>query len=278
MPPAEAPAPVDVSASGAGAPVGLVHSSASGNGQWAALARALAPTRRVIAPNLFGYGATPPWPGPARQRLADPAGLVLRALAGTEGPVDLVGHSFGASVALEAARALGPRAGRLVLYEPNLFALLNRPETRADYAEIETLYAEVTACAARGDPRALAAAFAGFFSGPDAWAAMPEPRKAALAAALAPNPPEWDAVMDQGLRPDRWDGLGGPVLLCWAEDSPAPLQTLARLLRDWHPGWQIRVFARGGHMVPLTRARAFNDTVLSFLSGGDPEDRDQITR
>jgi pimeloyl-ACP methyl ester carboxylesterase len=256
---------IDVMDGGTGPALVLLHSSASGAHQWQALTAAM-PDRRVIAPNLYGYGQTSRWTGPAPQTIADQAALVMTVLEGIAGPIDLVGHSFGALIALETATMLGRRAGRLVMHEPNPFALLNRPGAEAAWTAAQSLHRHVRACYLRGDWRGAAARFADFFSGPGVWSAMPEPRRDALAASLGPNLHEWDAVMDPDLRPDRWAALCAPALLTWARDTAPPLGALAQALLSDHPSWQAEELPRGGHMAPLTRPRVFNRAALGFLS------------
>jgi pimeloyl-ACP methyl ester carboxylesterase len=250
---------------GSGPAALLLHSSASGAGQWRALAEALQPSRRVIAPNLYGYGRTPPWPGTRPQTVGDQAELALAAVADVDAPVDIVGHSFGAVVALDVATALGARVRRVVLFEPNPFALLRAPGLDAERAAVEALYGHVRRCAACGDWPGLAARFVDFFSGEGAWAATPELRRAAVVAALRPNPHEWDAVMDPALDSGRWRAVRAPILLVHARDSRRPLRVLAAALGVDHPGWTASVLDRGGHMAPLTRPRPFNALVAAFL-------------
>lgn len=90
---------VDYTEDGASETVVLIHSSVSGNRQWRALVDALKERFRLVAVNLFGYGETPPWPGTRLQTLSDQAELALALCEGTQGPIHIVGHSFGASVA-----------------------------------------------------------------------------------------------------------------------------------------------------------------------------------
>lgn len=257
--------PVEFIDAGHGPPVVLLHSSASGARQWEALIAALAPARRVIAPNLLGYGRTDPRDAAARSSAAGQAAAMLPALDELDGSIDLVGHSFGAVVALELALALGPRAGRLVLFEPNAFALLGNPGLEAERLVVARLHARIRLLAGRAAWTDLAALFADFFSGAGTWAAMPAVRRDSLAAALRYNADEWSAVMSPSLAPQRWQAISGPVLLGWARDTPAPLRAVAAALMDAHPGWTQFHLDRGGHLAPLVRPRPFNRAVCDFI-------------
>ena len=64
---------IDFLDEGQGNVVLLLHSTAAGNKQWRKLIECLSPNYRVLAPNLFGYGATPtriPGTMPARNNAA----------------------------------------------------------------------------------------------------------------------------------------------------------------------------------------------------------------
>ena len=256
---------VDYTDEGEGRSVALIHSSASTNRQWQMLASTLKGRCRVIAPNLFGYGATSPWDGPAMQKVSDQAALVCTALEHVEGPIDLVGHSFGALVALETALALGDRAGRIVLFEPNPFAFLDCPGYQEIYAEVLRLYRHVREHSLRGEWLTVAERFADYFSGEGTWAAMSIERRLALAAALAPNVHEWDAVMDPNLSVSRWKAVTAPTLLVWASDTRLSLRAVTEILHGGYPHWETSQIERGGHMTPLTRPRVFNRHVEHFL-------------
>lgn len=256
---------IDCFEQGRGPAVVLLHSSVTGNQQWQGLAAILEKHRRVIAPNLFGYGETPPWVKPPAQTVADHAALVCAVLENIEEPIDLVGHSFGALVALEVASALGERAGRLVMFEPNPFAILDRSGCEAEFAEAKKLYGQMTYYSSRGEWAAAAEPFADYFSGAGTWAAMPAERRLALAASLAPTVHEWDVVMDPELRPERWKNVKIPVLLMWARDTRPALLCIAKILRAEYPLWKCGELERGGHMAPINRPRVFNSHVQRFL-------------
>ncbi len=154
--------PVDVLDTGSGPPVVLLHSSVSGNRQWKALTAELRDRHRVLAINLLGYGTTPPWPGGRPQRLTDQTALVHAVLADVDGPVALVGHSFGGAVAMRAAVELGDHVRALVLVEPNPFSLLAGAGRTDAFAEACALRDEVRRHGGAGEWAVVAERFADY--------------------------------------------------------------------------------------------------------------------
>ena len=226
----------------------LVHSSVSGRGQWRSLTARLEPRFRVEAIDLIGYGERAPWDGGRPQTLDDQAALIRAVAAELGPPFALVGHSFGATVALRAAAGLGDDLPGLVLLEPNPFSLL---EGLPEYAEAAALCDVVRRAGADGDWERAAARFADYWSGPGSWTAMPEGRRQAFAAALAPNVHEWDAVMSAPAREDV-AAVRARTLVVSARDTVAAIARIVSLLEELRPDWTFAVVERGGHMAPLT--------------------------
>ena len=142
---------IDYLEAGRGNLVILIHSSGSGYQQWRSLTEALKDRYQVLAFNLFGYGDTTPWPENTVQTFADHADLVLALCSNSKGPVFIVGHSFGGSVALKAALRLGHKVAGLVLLEPNPFYLLSQHKRQAAYEEIKALRDHVKQYGTVGD-------------------------------------------------------------------------------------------------------------------------------
>jgi pimeloyl-ACP methyl ester carboxylesterase len=95
-------------------PLLLLHGWGGSSRYWAASLHALGADRRVIAPDLPGFGTSPPLADPATaSRLAE----VVLAFADTLGlhQFDLNGHSFCGSVAVYLAARNPQRVRRLVL-------------------------------------------------------------------------------------------------------------------------------------------------------------------
>jgi lipase len=98
------------------------------------MARRLSDRFHMIAPDMVGHGAGPP--GDRSRDFHDQApSTCARALP--EGPVHLVGHSFGATVALRLAIEAPERVASLTLIEPVLFAAA--PDGAEKRANADTL-------------------------------------------------------------------------------------------------------------------------------------------
>lgn len=253
---------IDYAEAGSGPPVVLVHSSASGNRQWRKLMALLAADHRVLAPNLRGYGGTTPWDAERRQTLADAAEVVTALCATLDGPLRLVGHSWGGAAALWAAARLGPRVSHLVLHEPMLAGLLHGPGPEAD--EMQAMLATVRRHGAARDWPGLAARFTDYFNGEGAWDATAPERRAAIAAALPPNVAEWEAST-QPMRADDFAGVAARGLLLRGPLTRPALRAMTELLRQGDVRWAVEDLPAGGHMAPLTHADMFNRRVADFL-------------
>ena len=96
----------------------LLHSSGASAAQWRALTETLAQHYRVIAPDLYGYGATPHWAGRGAFSLCHEAAIVHELLDRLGAPAHLIGHSYGGAVALHVAGASEQELLSLTLIEP----------------------------------------------------------------------------------------------------------------------------------------------------------------
>src|SRR6185436_16858633 len=178
---------------GAGAGVVCLHSNASSSAQWRALMELLAPTHHVFAVDSYGSGKSPDWPSDRVITLADEAAFVEPVLqkAGAPlsksgAPVALVGHSYGAAIALIVALANPGRVRALALYEPTLFSLIEAEKPAPNDADgIRNTVARSSAALDAGDRDAAAQHFIDYWMGAGAWRQMPEARKPQIAASVA---------------------------------------------------------------------------------------------
>jgi pimeloyl-ACP methyl ester carboxylesterase len=259
---------IDYTDDGEGQPVVLIHSSVSANRQWRQLTEELKDRYRVLAPNLFGYGETTPWPGTAPQSLYAQAQLILALCEELGAPLHFVGHSFGGSVALKAAALLDSRVGSLILLEPNLFYLLKQNCWTEAFLEARSLRDHVKCYGALGDWPKVAERFADYWLGDGSWRSMPEKRRALFADSLHPNFYEWDAVMEEEATIADWKNLKARTLVVSDAATRLPIREIVALFAEICPHWTFHTIPEGGHMAPLTRPELVNPVVRQFLDAG----------
>jgi pimeloyl-ACP methyl ester carboxylesterase len=259
---------VDYTDVGSGPAVLLVHSSASGNRQWRRLADELKDRYRLIAVNLFGYGATTPWPAGKTQALADQAGLVAAVASAVDGPVTLVGHSMGGAVALETAIMLGGRTRLVIVFEPILFYLLKQHGESEAFAEIKAIADGFRARGARNEWESVGEMFIDYWSPPASWAAMPADRRAGLLAMLPNVTHDWDCTIPGGRPLGDWGRIAAPVHVIQADDTRLSTRRVAAVLAANCPHWHFHHVAAGGHMAPLARPDLVNPLIAKILDGG----------
>jgi pimeloyl-ACP methyl ester carboxylesterase len=76
----------------------------------------LAPRYRVFAVDSYGAGKSPEWPSDRVTTLRDEVALIEPVLAEAGSPVALIGHSYGAAIALMAALADAGRVRAMALW------------------------------------------------------------------------------------------------------------------------------------------------------------------
>ena len=97
---------------------------------------------------------------------------------------------------------------------------------------------------------------------------MPERRRAAFAEALAPNPYEWQAVMNEQTAVEGYAAVAARTLVVSDPATRRPIREIVEILTQACPRWSFRFLPEGGHMAPLTRPELVNPIVREFLDAG----------
>lgn len=258
---------VDLSDEGSGEAVVLIHGGASNNRQWKGLTQLLKDRFRVIAPNLYGAGKTSPWIGTGPHRLVDSAALVEQVCATFDGSVNIVGHSFGGAVAMQAAAQLGERVARLVLLEAAPYDLLRQCGRVEAYRVACDLYEFVLEGSRRGDWLTIAERFLNAFVGDKAWESMSAERQQRAAELMRQNRCEWEALMTDTTALEQWSRRLPPrTLLVSASDTWPPLRELMQVFKAGCPHWTFATVPNGGHMAPLLQPELVNPIIVDYLS------------
>ena len=244
----------------------LVHCSLGHSGAWRGVAGQLAETHECRAFDLPGHGRSDPWDGAGV--LQDAVCAQIRGMiADWTAPVDLIGHSFGATAALRIAATAPKLVRRLVLIEPVFFtpAYIANPAYR-DRQMVES--APIDTALERNDFRSAAQAFLKDWGGGEPWEAMSEAQQTQFSAQM---PLIKAAYVTNNGDPDRIlaDGhiarMAMPTLLIDGSESPEGSHEVVTALRDLIANAKIETVQGAGHMVPVSHAGETGTLIKSFL-------------
>jgi pimeloyl-ACP methyl ester carboxylesterase len=246
--------------------------SGAGSGMWRYLHDHLNGQVRLLTPDLYGAADGPIWPGERAFSLDDEVAPIVQAIDGCDRGVHLIGHSYGAAVALHAALARPEKVSSLTLYEPAAFQVL-RIADGVEYAEITGLARDVEVMLARGDVRGSMTRFVNFWGGAGSWDAMTPNAQAALMRWAPKASLDFRAVLAQSVQPSRYESLRMPCLIISGEQSPDPIREIAKILYTIMPDCQLKVLEGIGHMGPFTHgshtAKIIADHIQSVARDAD---------
>ena len=251
---------------GQGQEVLLIHSTVAGNKQWRKLIEYLSPNYRVFAPNLFGYGTTPEWSKNRHQTLSDHVDLLSEIFEQSES-ISIVGHSFGGSVAMMAAKKYPKKVKKLILLEPNPFYLLEHHSDRDSYQEALNLRDIIKTNAAKETWEQAAEQFADYWNGPGTWKQMDDLRREKFAEALKPNFHEFDCVINETTSLEEWrDILPQNTHILFSEQTVNSIRKIVTIFEETMPNWIFHSYSEGTHMAPLTHPNIVNPIIHKILT------------
>lgn len=227
-------------------PALALHCMMGSAASWGAVAERLGGRIDLRAFDMPGHGRSGPWTEPPDG--PDFHTAVTRIAASfIDRPLDLIGHSLGATVALRIAVAAPDAIRSLTMIEPVLFAAApDAAQAGRDRA--------MAALLAQGRAEDAARAFI------EVWGAvpfddLPPPRRAAMAGQIA-----LVAATDETLSRDAanilhdggLESIDAPVMIVLGERSPAVVHGIADALAQRLPDVGRAVVPGAGHMLPLT--------------------------
>lgn len=235
-------------------PALALHCSLGHGGSWRKVAGCLDRIATLTAMDLPGHGDSGDWDG-----VEDLHGLATEMARGLLGPrQDLIGHSFGATVALRLAVEAPERVRTLTLIEPVFFAAaLQEDRDGAEAALADTVpYAQ--ALAARDIDRA-AQLFNGVWGEDTPWAEIPEAtrryitQRMPLILGQAPMLFEDNAGL---LAPGRLERATMPCLILQGDRTAPVVNLIHTALEKRLPQARRRTIIGAGHMAPMTHPEA----------------------
>lgn len=244
----------------------FLHCSGSGPRQWQPITAPLAGQVDCVAPSLIGYAQGEHWCAGAALTLDDEVDHLAEHLYANPDGVHLVGHSYGAAIALQAALRHPHQVRSLTLYEPVRFSMLfGSPATAGAAQAVIAMGREVERLALEGECEDSAERFVDYWSGTGTWAAMKPSRQQALAARMPKIGAEFDALFSDHTPQHAYSRLTMPVRLLAGERSPQPVRLVALRLAARLANAELIAMPGLGHMGPVTDPQALADKLPAWL-------------
>ncbi len=236
-----------------------LHCTLAHSGAWRGVGAALSDVVTLRALDLPGHGQSADWD--AAGDLHDQSTEAVTALLGA--PAHLIGHSFGATVALRVAVEQPQMVRSLTLIEPVFFAAA--PERmRAHMREAEPYFDALKA----GDHPRAARLFNRFWGDGTRWDDMPPATQTYLSERVHLVPEQASAIIEDHaglMAPGALDRAAMPTLLMQGEGCPDIIDAIhASLARRLPKARRVHI-AGAGHMSPVTHPEAVAGEIRSLI-------------
>lgn len=251
----------------------LIHCSLGHAGGWARMVAGLDDLITAIAYDLPGHGRSADWDGVTDiQTLSTAMAVDLLEDQAQGRAVDVIGHSFGGTVALRLVAERPDLVRSLVLIEPVFFAVAvaDRPDLPGRDSAHMTRYRDALRA---GDRMAAAQAFTSVWGDGRAWERLPSAQQTAIAARIHLIEAGAAAIYDDAsgiLSSGALERIDVPVLLLRGANSPETVGVIHDgLARRINGALQASV-PDAGHMAPITHPAPVAALVRDFLQNQTP--------
>jgi non-heme chloroperoxidase len=257
-----------LSVRGGGPDVILIHGSLGDYRQWNAIAARLEPNCRVIAVSRrYHWPNSVPHPDISYTYEGHSEDLqsLLRAIGHA---VDVVGHSYGAGVAILAALRGSESIRSLTLIEPAFGSLLSAatPELVPEFTSRESMVASVKTFAKAGDnERASEALIDWVQNGEGGFSRLPQSVREGLLANAKTIGPNILAPVPK-VTCDDLKVLSVPTLVLNGERTRVWYKLIGQVVAACVPGAQAATIQSAGHMAIVENPMQTATLLMQFLS------------
>ena len=251
-----------------------VHASTNSGDQWRKLRDTLSGTFTVVTPDLYGYGASPPWPGGSPLRADDEVELIAPLIRQVDAPVHLVGHGFGGLVALKLALRFGARIASLSVYEPIVFSALTRGD--ADHPACEEalrIRRDVVSAFDRGEPESAARAYIEYWAGTGSWERLSLPRRRSLVLNMPTVRSEWDTLYTERTPLSAYRAMTLPIYYMTGSATRVTVARVAELMASHLQNVTFECLPGLNHLGPTSHPDIVNHRIKGFLERVRTADR-----
>jgi pimeloyl-ACP methyl ester carboxylesterase len=248
-----------------------LHCSLGSGRQWTRLTAELGTSYRVIAPDISGYGSQLGWTD-LPMTLADEIAHLGAAIDRVEGPLHLVGHSYGGAIAFKIATAsrFADRVRSLTLIEPVLPTLLREnPADRRLHDLFAQLARNVSADLWNGMHMEAVDRFMSYWNGSGPVEQLSAEARLRMIELVEKIAYDFTAALSEDNVTSAAAAIDVPTLLLSGGLSPYLTQRVVGRLASLVSGADAHHFPSAGHMLPLTHARFVNPLIAAHIRRAD---------
>ena len=259
---------VDYDVAGSGETLVLVHGSWSNRNNWLPVVADLARSFRVVTYDRRDYGRSQRGAGGTRRDQEDDLAALIEHVGGGE-PANLVGTSFGGSIAVGLATRRPDLVRRLAVHEPPLLALVGHdPELWPELESVGAAMGAVLARIGRGDAAGAAEEFVERIAfEPGTWEQLPEPIRATMVDSAQAVLGEQQDPMWALVEPSTLAWIACPVLVTQGDQSPAWFRAIVARLATEINGATVHTYEGAGHAPHLTHPSDYVAMTTAFAVG-----------
>jgi len=248
-------------------PALFLHCSLGHSGAWGGLVSELKSDLNIIAMDLPGHGQSGPWKRDLDWQ-EQSARMAIALLETFDKPADIVGHSFGATVAIRIAVTRPALVRSLVLAEPVLFSVADEaraPEFQRHVDEVQ-IFPKLLA---QGRLEDLAKAFIKMWGGGQRWEDIPAAQQRYMIDRMdiiLTGEPSLFGIGDSVITLDMIGEIAVPVLLVEGSETHEIIPVITSEMQRVLPNSERLIVNGAGHMVPLTHVAEVAQEMRAFLS------------
>ncbi|NOD62303.1 MULTISPECIES: alpha/beta fold hydrolase [unclassified Ruegeria] len=249
-----------------------LHCTIAHSGAWSGLAKALDGKVSLVAPDMLSHGRSPDWDG--QGNFFDH--VTNNAAAELTGQMDVVGHSFGAIIALRLALEHPERVRSLTLIEPVFFAIAYRDapdlfdQHEKDIEPINSAFNEgENALAARLFNRMWSTGIS------PKWPDLPERTRANMVRGIHAVPAVHSVLYDDQaglLKAETLERAAMPTLILSGSETHPVIPAICAGLEHRLPQAHHAVVPGAGHMLPISHPHETAALLQAFWQSSPTED------
>ena len=257
---------IEYKESGAGTTLVFVPGSFSTGASWRNISTPLSEGYRVVATSLSGYGATREFRQSGVVGMQDEMDILEAVIARANAPVHVVGHSFGAWVALFCMMRRKPKIQSLTLLEPTAFKLLKLAGETDLNQQVDAM-TDTYFAGWRGGDRQAVRHVIDFYGGAGTFDGYPPPVQEKVIAQTPTNILDWETGYAEFPTLQEFATVSVPTLVICGNTSHAAMQRCNQLLVQCLPQAKLLPLEGANHFMmgthPAELARLIDEHVGS---------------